>query len=441
MAQIRPFAAVRYAPDAAADLSRVTCPPYDVLSPQERQALIARSPYAAARLILPEGEGAARYENARELWRTWLASGVLRHDATPGFYVTRTHFVEPGRSSSKGGEGAGGERQSRLGLLCLLRLHPYSDRVVLPHEHTLSKPKEDRLNLLRATYANFESIMGLVDDADQSLYQALQATTQSGVAPLADFEGDDEQRHTLFKVEDPGTIAALAARVASEPVYIADGHHRYETSVAFAQERGALGTDRPEAFLLTTLLSSADPGLALLPTHRLVRDVPSDRKASIFRHLSEHFDVREISLEELTGRLRYPIVNEPTFGLVLPSGTVYQVSARDLPSVEAALPPGLSPTLRRLDVTIAQHLILDAVFGLPAAETATTDRLAYTRDADEAVRRVHDGEFDAALLLGHTPVEAVRDVSQAGEVMPQKSTFFYPKLLSGLVLRDMSAAA
>lgn len=425
MPEIRPFAAVRYAQDA--DLPAVTCPPYDVLSPEERRALIDRSPHATARLILPEGEGDAKYANAARLWEEWRQGGILQQDATPGFYVTRTEFTEPGAHD--------GLRQHRLGLVCLLRLHEYADGMVRPHEHTLSRPKEDRLSLLRATHANFESIMALVEDADRAFHAALEAAT--ALPPLADFTEDDGQRHTLYKIENPQNVASVADFLRARPVYIADGHHRYETSVAYAQETGALGADRPEAFLLTTISSFADPGLALLPTHRLVRGTSEAALASLFRHLGEHFDVHEIDLGDLEGRLRLRVANQCAFGLVMPTGTVYLVAARDASRLDADLPTDLEPSLRRLDVTILQHLVLDRVLGIPAAETATTERLAYTRDDAEAVRRVHAGEFDLALLLGRTPVEAVRDVSDAGAVMPQKSTFFYPKLLSGLVLRAM----
>jgi uncharacterized protein (DUF1015 family) len=424
MAEIRAFAGLRYRDDL--DLSAVTCPPYDVLSPAEQTALQERSPYATARLILPTGDGDARYTNAADLFRTWIAEGMLRQDETPVLYVTRTEFSEPGTN--------GAVRRFRLGLVSLLRLYEYEDRVVLPHERTLTGPKADRLKLLRATGANFESIMGLVDDPDGSIYETLEDITRLG--PIADFTGDDDQRHQLYAVRGPAMIALLTHLIARQPVFIADGHHRYETAVAFAKERGVLGTDAPEAFLLTTISTFSDPGLTVLPTHRLVRDTPPELRNLIFRHLEPMFDILEnIDAADLEGRLRLSVENQPVFGLVMPSGTLYQLTLRDPAALADLLPADIHPSLQGLEVVILQHLVLDKALGIPPAEVATTNRLAYTRDMSEAIRRVHDGEFDLALLLGRPAVTAVRDVSLAGEVMPQKSTFFYPKLLSGLVMR------
>lgn len=422
MAEIRPFRALRYRPDL--DPAAVTCPPYDVLSAEERAALAARSPYAAVRVILPEGEGDTRYHNAADLLNRWEADSVLRTDATPGLYVTRTEFTEPGTADL---------RHARLGLIGLLRLHEYADRVVLPHERTLSAPKEDRLKMQRATRANIESIYAMVDDPGGELYALLEAATQG--TPLTDFTGDDAQRHTLWEITDPAAIQRIQALLAPQPVFIADGHHRYETAVAYARENDALGTDRPEAFLLVTLTSLADPGLVVLPTHRMVRGTPPDVKNTLFTRLDPYFEFREAPLEDVEGRLRLAVANQPAFGLVLPTGAVSQMTVRDASALRDALPADLSPSLRSLEVVLLQHLVLDRTLGIPAGEVATTDRIAYTRDAQEAVDRVRRGEFDMAFLLGRPSVTAIRDVSLADEVMPQKSTFFYPKLLSGLVLR------
>jgi uncharacterized protein (DUF1015 family) len=423
MAEIRAFEALRYAEDV--DLAAATCPPYDVLSSAERQRLFDRSPHATVRLILPEGDGDTKYTNAADLLKAWRAEGVLRTDPTPALYVTRTEFSEPGMEEI---------RHARLGLIALLRLHEYADRVVLPHERTLTGPKADRLNLLRATQANVESIMTLVDDEDSALYREMEAATKN--APLADFTGDDNQRHTLYAITDPDAIARITALVAPKHIYIADGHHRYETSVNYARETGALGTDAPEAFLLATICSHADPGLVVLPTHRLIKGTPSDAKASLFQHLERIFDVQTVDRADLEGRLALHIENQPVFGMILPSGTVYQLTLRDLSAIEPFLPAEIPAPLRSLEPVLLQHLILAPAFALPADQVATTDRLAYTRDVNEAIQRVESGEFDAAFLLGRPAVTAVRDASLADAVMPQKSTFFYPKLLSGLVLRS-----
>jgi uncharacterized protein (DUF1015 family) len=423
MAEIRAFHALRYADDI--DLTAATCPPYDVLSAAQRQALVDRSPYATARLILPEGDDTTKYTNAASLLAQWQTNGVLTTDTMPALYVTKNTFLEPGMDELA---------NARLGLICLLRLHEYADRVVLPHERTLTGPKADRLNLLRATRANVESIMLLADDENAALYAELEAAAKT--EPLADFTGDDKQRHTLYAVTDEAAIARIAALIAPKPLYIADGHHRYETSVTYAKETGTLGTDAPEAFMLVTICSHADPGLIVLPTHRLIRKTPPDALNDIFRHLERVFDVTETTLEDLEGRLSLYVENQPVFGLVLPSGTLYQLTIRDFAAVEALLPADISPALRSLEPVLLQYLILGPAFALPAEEIATTDRLAYTRDAREAVQWVHDGQADAAFLLGRPAVTAVRDASNADAVMPQKSTFFYPKLLSGLVLRS-----
>jgi uncharacterized protein (DUF1015 family) len=425
MADIRTFSGLRYRDDV--DLAAVTCPPYDVLTAAERQALQNRSPFAAARLILPQGEGDERYENAATLFRELRESGVLALDPTPAFYVTRTDFAEPDAETDT--------RQFRLGLVALLRLHPYTDKVVLPHERTLSKPKADRLKLLRATRANLESIMGLVDDPVGALYAALERAVQG--RSLAEFAGDDDQVHALYAVTDPEEVSRIQSLIAPQPVFIADGHHRYETSLAYAEELGVLGTNAPEAFILTTLSSFADPGLVLLPTHRLVRGTPPELRNAIFRHLEPNFDILEnVDAADLEGRLRLSVHNQPVFGLAMPSGTLYQLTPRDPEGVGALLPDTTHPALRNLEAVLLQYLVLEPALGIPAAEVATTDRLGYTRSIPDALKLVHDGEFDVALLLGRPAVTAVRDVSLAGEVMPQKSTFFYPKLLSGLVMRE-----
>lgn len=421
MAEIRPFPALRYAPDVALD--SVTCPPYDVLSVEQRNLLFARSPYATAHLILPEGEGDAKYASAAALLKEMREERILRLDPGPALYVTRTQFTEPGT----------GVRKERLGLVCLLRLHEYADRVVLPHERTLTGPKEDRLKLIRATGGNLESIMLVVDDPDTSLQRALTEATHRD--PVASFEGDDDQRHTLYRVDRDEAIRQVQANLAGKEVFIADGHHRYETSLAIAKERGALGTEAPEAFLLVTITSLADPGLVVLPTHRLVRGTPPESRDRLLETLAERFTVTKVG-DEAIGEPLTATADAPgtfTFLLALPDG-LYRLTVEG-GALAQSLPSDLPPSLAQLDVTRLLHLVLDPVFGIGPDAVATTDRLSYTRSAEEAVARVRSGEYDAACLLSRPTVEGMLDVSRADEVMPQKSTFFYPKLLSGLVMR------
>ena len=191
------------------------------------------------------------------------------------------------------------------------------------------------------------------------------------------------QRHTLWKIEDPATIDRIAAVVAPEPVFIADGHHRYETAVAYAREKDALGTDQPEAFLLNTLSSLSDPGLSVLPTHRLVKGVAPDVLNLIFRKLDPYFDLLMVDAADLESRLRLTVENQPVFGLVLPSGEINQMTVRDASALASVLPADLAPSLRSLEVVLLQYLALDKALGIPAAEVAKTDRIAYTRDADD----------------------------------------------------------
>ena len=421
MAEIRPFPALRYAPDVALD--SVTCPPYDVLSPQERALLFLRSPYATAHLILPEGEGDGRYARAASLLKDLRTQGILRLDPEPALYVTRTAFVEPGT----------GDRKQRFGLVCLLRLHEYADRVVLPHERTLTGPKEDRLKLIRATEGNLESIMLVAEDEDRTLQSALTGATRTEA--IASFDSDDNQHHTLYRISDPAVVAAVTENLADKEVFIADGHHRYETSLAVAKERGVLGTDAPEAFLLVTISSLADPGLVVLPTHRLVRFAAPEQRERLRQTLERYFTVTPVGEEALQEPLRTTADARGEFSLlmVLPDG-LYRLRTEGA-ALQAGLPDGTPPSVGRLDVTRLLHLILKPAFGIGPDDVATTDRLAYTRGAEEAVAKVRGGEFDAAFLLSRPTVEGMLDVSRADEVMPQKSTFFYPKLLSGLVMR------
>ncbi|MBV9849476.1 MAG: DUF1015 domain-containing protein [Armatimonadetes bacterium] len=434
MADILPFRGIHYNTDAiGGDLSAVAAPPYDVISPEEQAALYERSPHNVVRLIL--GRETDRYARAAALFREWRAGDVLVSDEDPSLYVYHQTFADPT---------TGKTAPERMGLICLLRLEDYASGGVLPHENTLTAAKADRLELLRATHAQFESIYGLYSDPDRAVQSFIDEydDREPVLERVDDMIGSS---HCIERIADPNAATVLREMLRDEPIFIADGHHRYETALNYRREWRAahpeISEDTPVAadYILITLTAFEDEGLLVLPTHRLVKGVDPDRIAALPRSLTPHFTVTDAAPDALEAAIaKEAQLGRAAFGLVLPAGSclaTLTVADADIP---ALVPGGQSPAAKRLPVTLLQSLILDQRLGVDAAALAAGDRVAYTRDAAEAVRRVRDGEYQAALLLGRPSAEDVRAVSLAGDKMPQKSTFFFPKLLSGLILRDLS---
>ena len=391
MAAISPFPAVRYDPARVGDLRDVIAPPYDVISAAEQAALYDRSPYNVVRLILaretPRAEAAARALAA------WVEAGVLARDPAPALYVYRQTFHLPG----------GGVR-TREGVLCRLRLETFASGVVRPHERTFPGPKADRLALLRATGGYLSPIFGLYAGAE-ALRDVL--ASAAGGASLVGVTEPGGDAHRIWRITDPVAIGRAQAALAAEPILIADGHHRYETALMHRDEGGP-------PWVLAYLASMYDPGLVILPTHRLVRGpLPMDA-AALEARLRESFAVtpRPAATPRATGEI----------DCILPDR---QLRLRARPAAQARL-ERLAPPLRALDVTLFQRAILEPVLGLG------TEGLAFTHDDAEAVAAV-PGAASAAFLVNPPSIDAVRAVCLAGEVMPEKSTYFYPKLADGLV--------
>ena len=437
MVDILPFRGIRYDPaTAGGKLSDLVAPPYDVISPSEQSALYAKHPANVVRLILGREED--KYASASKLFREWLASGILKADDAPSFYVYHQAFDDPAT-----GEAA----PDRIGLICLLKLEEYSAGKVLPHEKTLTGPKTDRLELLRATEAQFESIYGLYSDPDSSVQSFLREYDDREVV-IEEVGNAIGSTHKIERISDPDAQAVLSEMLADKQIFIADGHHRYETALNYKREiRAASGlsenTPIPADYILITLTAFEDEGLLVLPTHRLVRNVSPDKIASLPAALSAQFALSPNSAETIEAAIAETAVSgKVAFGIVLPSGivnlAVLNTSAAELPG----LIPGLgSDAVKSLPVTLLGTLILDKALGIDAAAVAAGGHVSYTRDISEAVTSVKDGTAQIAFLLGRPTVAEIKDVSLAGDVMPQKSTFFFPKLLSGLVLRDLRVDA
>ncbi len=417
MSRVRAFRGVRY---ATTPLAEVVSPPYDVISPAEQRALEARSPLNAVYLELPEdapGEPDSRYRLAAERWQRWRQAGDLVTDARPGFTFHETTYQ------------VGGTSRTRSDVLATVPVEPWEAGAVLPHEQTMAEPKADRLALLQATEANLSPIWLLHAQQPAQLDQRWHTVRDQ--PPDAEF-ALAEERHRLWIVDDATSVAELEAAFAGEvdALYVADGHHRYETALAY---RRLVGERLPGAqAVLVVLTWASDPGLLALPTHRLLRHLDpeltldalaSDRVAVTVRPRTDADDVRSLIAElELRGRQR------PTFGALARA-------RRDrfgLLEVRAASTSGTEPPI---DVSLLHDLIVDPLVertGRPRHEV-----LSYTRDPLEAWTAVEGGDADLALFLNPTPVARVLAAGSAGERMPEKSTYFAPKPPTGLVMRDL----
>ncbi len=422
MAEIKPIRAMRYT-EKAGKPETCVCPPYDIVSDAEYAVLCEANPYNLIRLELPAG-GEDRYENAGRLLADWLREGVLAQEETPAIYLYREAFS------------VAGKRYAFDGLVCLVKLHPFSDRVILPHEETLSKAKEDRFRLMKATGCNFSSVYALYRDPDKSVREVVRASQALPV--LMEFTDGEGVTHSLRRIGDKRTIARLTASFADKQLFIADGHHRYETALRYRDDVLSRGNpDGQDAdYILMTLVDLEDDGLVVLPTHRLITGLPVDR-ADLIRRAETYFTAEEFSnvadAEQVLadsmrqGKHAYALYTGGD-GFTLLTGT----GEADRLTVE-----GRSEAYARLDVTVLHTLLLERILGIDSENMARQRNLRYTRSAEEAISFVRSGQCTAAFLLNPTRIEEIRAVAEAGDKMPQKSTYFYPKLKTGLVMNRL----
>jgi uncharacterized protein (DUF1015 family) len=436
MADIAPLAPLRYdVSRVAGGLASVVAPPYDVISTEDRAVLAAREPHNVVRLILPEGEGDAKYDQAARLFALWQDEKVLVRDPEPAFYRYDQVFVPPGA-------GPGAASLARRGFLALVRLVPFSDRVVLPHERTLSGPKEDRFKLFRATRANLSPGFMLYSDPRGELSAPLDRAE-----PIADFATPDGVRHSLAKVREPEAIRAIVRGVSRSTLLIADGHHRYETALRYSREvTTAPARARGEhLYFMTFLVNGDDPNLVVFPTHRHVHSLASFSFDELVRGARVHFDAQELERGAPSGvvldALRRAGERGPSVAAAAPDGRGVVLTLR--PGVDLTAHPTLGPqpaVLRSTDVTVLHAGILEHILAIsPEAQAAKTN-LWYPQDASRAMAELRAGRGQVLFLMNAVAVARVRQVAEAGEVMPQKSTFFYPKVMTGLAIHTLDPA-
>ncbi len=421
MADVRPLRAIHYDPAVVGPLASVVAPPYDVIDESQRAELIGRSPFNVVSIDLPKGEPGGRdpYESARELFESWQLQGALVRDGEPALWAHTQDYTGPD-----------GARRTRRGFFCRVRIEEYGPGRVRPHERTHPGPKEDRLRLTRATRANISPIFSLYSDPSQAAWAALSPATEG--APWGEVEDADGTVHRLWRVSDSNAIAAVQAATAEAELLIADGHHRYETMQAYADEIGGEGEHR---FILMCLVALEDPGLTVFPTHRLVRGLDEERREALAQALERDFDIVEVPTEQIApppgrGPLQLGYIDGQ-------EGRAVRLTLKDQAIADAALPRH-SQAYRELDTGVLEALLLKNALGLSDEDIAHFNGLFYARDTAEALAMVGSGEYDAAFLMRPTPVEQVREVAAAGENMPPKSTFFFPKLLTGLLFNPLA---
>jgi uncharacterized protein (DUF1015 family) len=430
MADIAPVRPLRY---ATTDLSSVVAPPYDVISAADRLELMARSPHNVVRLILPEGEGDAKYAKAAALLNDWKKSGVLIRDEKPAFYRYDQSFEPPG----------GGAKITRRGFLALVRLVPFSDRVVLPHERTLSGPKEDRLKLFRATGTNLSPGFMLYRDPKRALDAALDTGEVIGrfIAPAG-------IENVLAKVSAPDAVKAIVDHMKNSSLLIADGHHRYETALNYSGEvdhttrpAGKPFAERPEhRHFMVFLCNGDDPNLVVFATHRLVHSLPTFEWEGFLKKAAGLFEVIAVEGEMPAMRKRLAqLGRDRTAFLAVSAGgkKAFLALRRD---ADLSRHPTLSSrpeVVRKTDVAILHSGLLEHELGISLDAQIKKTNLTYLQDPAQGVRDLERGAGQVLFVMNPTPVAQVREVAEVGEVMPQKSTYFYPKILTGLAIHTL----
>jgi uncharacterized protein (DUF1015 family) len=430
MAKIYPFRALRY-DSARVNPADVVTQPYDKINPAMQERYYNLSPYNLVRIILgkrdPDSPQDNVYTRAAAYLKEWRTSGVLAPDPEPAIYAYSQLFAIPGDLA--------GTELDRRGFIALCKLEEYSEKVVHRHEQTLSGPKTDRLNLLRATRAHFGQIFMLYDDPAQRVDTLL---FSNAATPDVDIRDEYGVRHRLWRVSDPAIVSQVQEAMLNKKLIIADGHHRYETALNYRNERraaaGAEIADAPYERVMMTFVNMDAPGLLVLPTHRVVFGLDSFNLDSFLASLAPYFEIERLapySVSKSVDALREAGAKRTALAAVTAEGVVL---LRAKPGAADALMPDFSPRQRQLDVVQLHKVILEKVLGISEEAVRNQTNVRYLRDATEATEQVRSGQANVAFLMNTVRMDQVRDIAFAGEVLPQKSTDFYPKLLTGLTV-------
>lgn len=438
MAKVIPFRGLRYNLDIVGDISNVITPPYDIISKEEQEDFYSKNPYNSIRLELPKelsGDDKCnnKYTRAGETLENWIVQKVLVKEAVDCFYIYQQEFSLDGK-----------ETYIRTGIIGLVRLEEFDKGIVLPHENTLSKPKADRLQLMRACNANFSQVFGLYDDTEKKIPALIKDYCSKHMPDMMTDKGVVGAVERIWAVQDSEFIKQIEMSFKDKKLYIADGHHRYETALAYRDELRARDSnhtgDELYNYVMMTLVDMDDPGLIILPTHRMINGIKDFDINSFVHKLGEHFEVEQINVQSHNLQDKVQIAQEildkkglHTFVLYAHNKEIfYSLSLRSMNIMETLHPDRHSSYLD-LDVSILHTLILNNLLGIGEKELKNQDYLEYTHSVSEGIEEVEKGNQQMTFFMTATTIRQIQEVSLANEKMPQKSTYFYPKLVTGLV--------
>ena len=440
MATITPFKGILYNPEKITSSAEVTTPPYDVISPEEQAAFYDRHPNNVIRLILGlAGDRDTETDNphtrSADYFRQWIQDGILVQEERPALYLKGISYPH------------GGETITRYGLIALVGLEPFEKRVILPHEKTFSKVRSERLELMKATHCNFCPIFSLYPDEGSILNTLINAVDLS--APSVDFVDDPGHRHRLWPIFDPEIHRQVVAAMQDKRLFIADGHHRYETALNFREHLKATDpsfNDRhPANHVLMYLCSMSDPGLIILPAHRLIKAVSAEELQQALTEACNYFDITaypftpadRVSVEHAFVEALHMGKERPCMGIYGHRSPVFHLLALKSSVMEQLFSGELDASLLSLDVTVLTRLFFMKILGFDQQRLDNEQLIGYASTADKALRAIDDGAYDVAFVLNPTRIEQVQEVAGNGLIMPRKSTYFYPKVKSGLVMYSL----
>jgi uncharacterized protein (DUF1015 family) len=417
MAQVEPLLALHYNLDKTGGLQDVVAPPYDVIDEQQREQLEQRSPYNVVRIDLPRGDDP--YQTAADTLSQWRDQQVVVPEDEPALWALAQDYTGPD-----------GRATTRRGFLARVRVEDYGAGRIRPHERTHPGPKEDRLRLTRATKANLSPIFSLFDDPQNAAWNALEPATEQ--APWGEATDDDGTVNRMWRIAEADAIATVEDALGRTELLIADGHHRYETARVYAEEIGGEG---PHRYVLMCLVALQDPGLTVFPTHRLVRGLDSSKQEALADAIGRDFQIEELgSKDDLTPRPG----DDVRFGYIdARSRRPFMLRLLDQGIADAALKDHAEP-YRRLDTAVLEALILKGTLGMTDEDIDHLAGLGYARDSQNALELVESGEYDASFFMAPTPIEHVQAVAAEGESMPPKSTYFFPKVPTGLLFNPLA---